>query len=603
MIPSVRRPLLLGLPVAVLALAAVAGGQNSPRGTAVSGAHPRAPSSPAGPAGPGCRDTINFNQLATGLIVSSVTSRSGLGPILVTGRNPYINAGNTNAAIIFDSSNPTGGDTDLGSPHFGFGGPGVGAGGAPGSPFQNDTALHKLLILGEDLNDGNNDGLVDDPDDANVLGVGGELELDFSQFGEVYIERMTAIDLDLPEPLLDVDFYTIGGSLITTHTYPSTGNGGVVDEFLGVGPVGKMVINLTGSGGFDNLVFECWRDCNGNGVQDSVDIAIGTSEDCNGNGIPDECDLDSGGSQDCNGNSVPDECDIAGGFSQDCNGNGVPDECEDFEDCNCNDIPDECETDCNGNGIPDECDLAYGTSQDCNDNGIPDECDIAGGGSSDDDMDGIPDECCIPPPPHFTVPGLYLLHDGNVNPNTPPNYGLRLDGLFGNSAHEYTFSFDEPGTEMFMRYDGVGIHIWGRAYGGRDIGPVWDPADQSFVTIDFVYAGPAVDAGIELQIPNGTANGGTLLWEATNQVFNLSAVALNNVYWQFDGSFVQGWLALPSGHVNTMDWLYLAEPIKECVPEDEPIDCNGNGIYDACDIADGTSLDVNMNGIPDECEP
>jgi len=31
-------------------------------------------------------------------------------------------------------------------------------------------------------------------------------------------------------------------------------------------------------------------------------------------------------------------------------------------------------------------------------------------------------------------------------------------------------------------------------------------------------------------------------------------------------------------------------------------DCNGNGIGDACDIAQGTSTDINGNGVPDECE-
>ncbi|MDY7107671.1 MAG: FG-GAP repeat protein [Planctomycetota bacterium] len=31
-------------------------------------------------------------------------------------------------------------------------------------------------------------------------------------------------------------------------------------------------------------------------------------------------------------------------------------------------------------------------------------------------------------------------------------------------------------------------------------------------------------------------------------------------------------------------------------------DCNGNGVLDICDIADGTSEDANGNGIPDECE-
>ncbi|MCH7700874.1 MAG: VCBS repeat-containing protein [Planctomycetes bacterium] len=39
------------------------------------------------------------------------------------------------------------------------------------------------------------------------------------------------------------------------------------------------------------------------------------------------------------------------------------------------------------------------------------------------------------------------------------------------------------------------------------------------------------------------------------------------------------------------------------VPKEEPrIDCNDNGVPDACDIAGGTSMDRNRNGIPDECE-
>jgi hypothetical protein len=50
-------------------------------------------------------------------------------------------------------------------------------------------------------------------------------------------------------------------------------------------------------------------DCNGNGVPDAADLAIGTSLDCNTNGIPDECDIITGRSTDCNNNSIPDECD------------------------------------------------------------------------------------------------------------------------------------------------------------------------------------------------------------------------------------------------------------------------------------------------------
>jgi hypothetical protein len=32
------------------------------------------------------------------------------------------------------------------------------------------------------------------------------------------------------------------------------------------------------------------------------------------------------------------------------------------------------------------------------------------------------------------------------------------------------------------------------------------------------------------------------------------------------------------------------------------VDCNANGIPDACDVLSGTSLDLDANGIPDECE-
>jgi len=147
------------------------------------------------------------------------------------------------------------------------------------------------------------------------------------------------------------------------------------------------------------------EDCNGNLVPDECDIQNGTSEDCNGNQIPDECDIQNGTSEDCNGNQIPDECDIASGTSEDCNGNQIPDECDiasgTSEDCNGNQIPDECDIqngtseDCNGNQIPDECDIASGTSEDCNENDVPDECDIQNGTSEDCNGNQIPDECDI----------------------------------------------------------------------------------------------------------------------------------------------------------------------------------------------------------------
>ena len=157
------------------------------------------------------------------------------------------------------------------------------------------------------------------------------------------------------------------------------------------------------------------RDCNGNGVADSCDLAQGSSQDCNANDTPDECDIAQGTSpdcnangipdecielkEDCNGNGVPDSCDIAEGTSEDCNENIVPDACDiaegTSEDCTADGIPDECEPDCNENDVADSCDIAAGTSEDCNANAIPDECDIARGTSEDCNGNGVVDSCDI----------------------------------------------------------------------------------------------------------------------------------------------------------------------------------------------------------------
>jgi len=51
-------------------------------------------------------------------------------------------------------------------------------------------------------------------------------------------------------------------------------------------------------------------DCDLSGIPDDCEIATGTSQDCNANTIPDECDFAAGTSEDCNGNALPDECDL-----------------------------------------------------------------------------------------------------------------------------------------------------------------------------------------------------------------------------------------------------------------------------------------------------
>ncbi len=133
-------------------------------------------------------------------------------------------------------------------------------------------------------------------------------------------------------------------------------------------------------------------DCNGNGVDDDLDIASGTSTDCNANGYPDSCDIADGISLDGNADGTPDECGsdcdgdgVPDELEADCNANGIPDDCEELADCNANGVPDVCESfaDCNAYGIPDECDA------DCNGNGIPDDCESL----TDCNANGVPDEC------------------------------------------------------------------------------------------------------------------------------------------------------------------------------------------------------------------
>ena len=157
-------------------------------------------------------------------------------------------------------------------------------------------------------------------------------------------------------------------------------------------------------------------DCNLNLVPDECDISDGTSEDCNENFIPDECDIAAGTSEDFDSNGHPDECkpdcdgdgipdgfELALGLAFDCNSNLIPDNCDITDgtspDCDANGIPDECDlaggvdADCDGNGVLDVCDVSSGAGFDCNGNLILDFCDIRDGNSTDCDGDGVPDEC------------------------------------------------------------------------------------------------------------------------------------------------------------------------------------------------------------------
>ncbi|MBK9128755.1 MAG: hypothetical protein IPM13_13290 [Phycisphaerales bacterium] len=114
-------------------------------------------------------------------------------------------------------------------------------------------------------------------------------------------------------------------------------------------------------------------DCNGNGIDDRVEVADGRALDLNLNGIPDECDQG-----DCNLNGVPDLIDIQSGYESDCDEDGLPDSCNLL-------YPG---ADCNGNGLLDTCETLANPSIDLNGNRIPDVCEGPVLCSGDSDCDG-----------------------------------------------------------------------------------------------------------------------------------------------------------------------------------------------------------------------
>jgi hypothetical protein len=164
----------------------------------------------------------------------------------------------------------------------------------------------------------------------------------------------------------------------------NNGNGTFADDILyGTGsvPLSVAMGDLDGDGDLD-LALACRND--------GASILLHTNGDCNGNGVPDECDL-AMGAPDCNSNGVLDECEVASGAAQDCNASGVPDACElAGNDCNNNGVLDDCDTDSDGDGVPNDCDLCEGFDDniDADSNGIPDGCDAPCGTLFFGDLDG-----------------------------------------------------------------------------------------------------------------------------------------------------------------------------------------------------------------------
>jgi 2',3'-cyclic-nucleotide 2'-phosphodiesterase/3'-nucleotidase/5'-nucleotidase len=157
--------------------------------------------------GSGSEETmLTFENLEAGTVVTDQIS--GL----------VISTSTEFGAMVFDSANPTGGDSDLFS-----------------------ETLGNVLIISED-------GDSSDPDDNAT---GGTMTFDFD--GLVNVSRVGVIDIEEADGV--ITFYGEDDSLISTVTIPALSNNSYQDLDLGVGGVARMDVTLASSGALDNLIF------------------------------------------------------------------------------------------------------------------------------------------------------------------------------------------------------------------------------------------------------------------------------------------------------------------------------------------------------------
>jgi hypothetical protein len=183
---------------------------------------------------------------------------------------------------------------------------------------------------------------------------------------------------------------------------------------------------------------------------------------------------------------------------------------------------------------------------------------------------------------------VYNCHDHPDGQIIPPPYGLRIDFLLDNGR--YTFSFDYADGSgvagVTLTHDDVlgTIRIFGRAFGGKDIGGSWDPANRGWIDIDFTYNANvsvrdncAGAAGDDVHVVAESAlNAGTVSLDGWggNQVFNFTDKADDSgCSFNFDNDWdskgnatvandpsiwsAAGWLK-PADVNGSRDWVFIA---------------------------------------------
>lgn len=168
------------------------------------------------------------NPLPAGTIVTNQFQHLG---VTVSARNNR--SSGPDAAIIFDSANPTGGDPDLRTPGIGL----------------NDRPLGNILIIAEDVRDRNNDNLVDDPDDEAA---GGRITFDLDFLANAATFRL----IDIEERGGTISFFndSIPASApVAMLSIDPSGNNNAVDLAIDDIEFDRIKVSLAGSGAIGEI--------------------------------------------------------------------------------------------------------------------------------------------------------------------------------------------------------------------------------------------------------------------------------------------------------------------------------------------------------------
>jgi Metallo-peptidase family M12 len=140
-------------------------------------------------------------------------------------------------------------------------------------------------------------------------------------------------------------------------------------------------------------------------------------------------------------------------------------------------------------------------------------------------------------------------------------------------------------NHIFFSFSAITGAYLGQFNNGSANNKMFNPFDITVGPTGDVYVGHATTAGFAGDPPG------------LNHLAKPRAMHFDGVTGQYRRSII---MAADSEMVSPIGLAYM----PDLAPAGEPgaVDCNANYRLDSCDIASGLSLDVNANGIPDECE-